>query len=309
MEIRNLRSFAVAVRLERFARAAETLGYTPSTITAHIQALEAELGAFLFFREGGVVRLTPEGEKLLPFAEQMVALAEQAGEAVRSPRVPCGPLLVGAAETLVDHRLGGFLEGFCRRYPDVSLSLCYGSCNEFRSALRRGTLDLALLLDRSSEDPDLEVLDLGEEPLAFAAAPDHPLASGPLTPPGLEEQTLILTEAGCYYRGHLEGVLEALGVHPRAVLSLGQTVPILQLVRAGGGITFLPRVALAGDFEAGTLTELAWEGPEFSLHALLTRCRLRPFGGPARAFWEAMEEHPWQEEAPEASLSVSDKIQ
>ena len=47
MEIRNLRSFAVAVRLERFARAAETLGYTPSTITAHIQALEAELGADL----------------------------------------------------------------------------------------------------------------------------------------------------------------------------------------------------------------------------------------------------------------------
>ena len=79
MEIRNLRSFAVAVRLERFARAAETLGYTPSTITAHIQALEAELGAFLFFREGGVVRLTPEGEKLLP--------ANRRGQRQRGPEI------------------------------------------------------------------------------------------------------------------------------------------------------------------------------------------------------------------------------
>ena len=100
MEIRHLRSFATAVRLGRVPWAAEALETTPSLVTSHIQALETELGVFLFFREGGVVRLTTEGEKLLPFAEGIVALAEQAGEAVRSPRVTCGPLQVGAPEVL-----------------------------------------------------------------------------------------------------------------------------------------------------------------------------------------------------------------
>ena len=306
MEIRHLRSFATAVRLGRVPWAAEALETTPSLVTSHIQALETELGVFLFFREGGVVRLTTEGEKLLPFAEGIVALAEQAGEAVRSPRVTCGPLQVGAPEVLTEHRLGAFLETFRQGHPHVTVNLCCPACREFLPALRQGTLDLALLLDRSVEDPDLEALDLGPEPQAFAVSPRHPLGGAPLTPSVLGGHTLLLGGTGSSCRDPLEACLEGQEVRPR-VLALSRADAALELAREGGGVALVPRIALAGDLEAETLAELAWEGPELSLRAFLVRSRQRPFAAPARAFWEALAKHPWQEEAPEASLAGSDK--
>lgn len=46
MEIRHLQTFITIVELEGFTKAADYLGYAQSTITAHIQILENELGKF-----------------------------------------------------------------------------------------------------------------------------------------------------------------------------------------------------------------------------------------------------------------------
>jgi DNA-binding transcriptional LysR family regulator len=78
MENFRLRVFrAVAHRLN-FRMAAEELLLTQSAVTQQIKALESELDVPLFDRAGGRVSLSPAGAALLPFAERLAALSEEA---------------------------------------------------------------------------------------------------------------------------------------------------------------------------------------------------------------------------------------
>ncbi|AGK99821.1 LysR family transcriptional regulator [Desulfoscipio gibsoniae] len=100
MEIRQLKAFVAVAKLYSFTRAAELLDYAQSSITAQVGSLEDELSTKLFERLGRQVVLTKDGEKLLPYAEQILKLTSEAKELVSSSAVPRGALSVGAVETL-----------------------------------------------------------------------------------------------------------------------------------------------------------------------------------------------------------------
>lgn len=68
MEIRQLNTFLAVASTLSFTRAAETLNYAQSSVTAQIQGLEEELGVPLFERLGRRVALSPAGLRLQPYA-------------------------------------------------------------------------------------------------------------------------------------------------------------------------------------------------------------------------------------------------
>ena len=61
-----IRAFEAAGRHENFSRAAEELGMTQAAISYQIRQLEDRVGAPLFVREKGRVRLSDSGRRLLP---------------------------------------------------------------------------------------------------------------------------------------------------------------------------------------------------------------------------------------------------
>ena len=84
MDIPKLRIFATVARLGNFTRAAELLYLTQPTVSQQLATLEAQIGAPLIERLPRRQRLTPAGEALLPYAEQILALADAAAEAARA---------------------------------------------------------------------------------------------------------------------------------------------------------------------------------------------------------------------------------
>src|SRR5204863_6926215 len=78
MALRELSAFREVARQSSFGRAAARLGYVQSTVSAQIQALEADLGVRLIDRLGRSIALTVAGEALLPVAERRLELAGQA---------------------------------------------------------------------------------------------------------------------------------------------------------------------------------------------------------------------------------------
>ena len=76
MEIRQLRTFQTVAHLLSFNRAAESLHYAQSSISAQIHALEEELGVQLFDRLGRRIMLTDAGAQLLDYAEKIVNLVD-----------------------------------------------------------------------------------------------------------------------------------------------------------------------------------------------------------------------------------------
>ena len=162
-----------------FTQAAAELKYAQSSVTSQIRALESSLGAELFDRLGSRIRLTEAGERLLPYARQIIELSEEARAAV-----------VGTGEPLghADRRHDGvadrptacspLLELFHHRYPGRAALAAHDLGDETRQALRQGTYDVGFLMERETEHAGLEVAVLAVEPLALVAAPGHPLADG-----------------------------------------------------------------------------------------------------------------------------------
>ncbi|MEV5876947.1 LysR family transcriptional regulator [Streptomyces sp. NPDC052101] len=266
MELRLLVTFEKVATVLSFTRAAAELSYAQSSVTGQIRALESALGVELFDRLGSRIRLTEAGERLLPYARQIIELAEEARAAVVEPAEPSGTLTVGTMESLTSYRLPPLLEYFHHRHPGVRLALRTTIGDETRQALRQGGYDVGFLMEEETEHPGLESAVLAVEPLALVAARGHALAGAAVTTAVLTNQPLLATEPGCAYRDLFERELTAL--KPVQFMEFGTIEATKRAAAAGLGITLLPEVTVAAELAEGSLVRLAWE-PPFTLRTQL----------------------------------------
>ena len=172
MDLSDLRIFAAVVREGGVTRAAERLHRVQSNVTTRVRQLEEELGVDLFLREGKRLRLSPAGQILLPYAERLLALAEEAKGAVQDPR-PRGVFRLGAMESTAAVRLPAPLTEYHRRHPGVVLELRTGNPQQLAAAILAGQIDAALVAEPIADAPFEKVLAFEEEAVIVAAA-DHP---------------------------------------------------------------------------------------------------------------------------------------
>ncbi|MDR3083044.1 MAG: LysR family transcriptional regulator [Streptomyces sp.] len=266
MELRLLITFEKVATVLSFTRAAAELAYAQSSVTSQIRALESSLGTELFDRLGSRIRLTEAGERLLPYARQIIELSEEARAAVADAEEPSGALTVGTMESLTSYRLPPLLELFHHRYPGVRLSLRTTIGDETRQALRQGTYDLGFLMEEETEHVGLETEVLAVEPLALVAAAGHPLAGREVTVSDLVRVPLLATEPGCAYRDLFERELTT--VAPVDFMEFGTIEATKRAAAAGLGIALLPEVTVAAEIAEGSLLRLRWE-PPFTLRTQL----------------------------------------
>src|SRR5258708_39881101 len=105
MELRQLEIFRILARELNFTRAATRAHCVQSNVTVQIRSMERELGVALFDRLGKQVRLTPQGQRLLPYAEKILHLLEEAATVTIGEQIPTGPFGVGYPESSVTYRL------------------------------------------------------------------------------------------------------------------------------------------------------------------------------------------------------------
>ncbi|KOU60383.1 LysR family transcriptional regulator [Streptomyces sp. MMG1533] len=290
MELRLLVTFEKVATVLSFTRAAAELRYAQSSVTGQIRALESSLGTELFDRLGSRIRLTEAGERLLPYARQIIELNEEARATVVGAEEPSGSLTVGTMESLTSYRLPPLLEFFHHRYPKVRLSLRTTLGDETRQALLRGTYDVGFLMEPETDHAGLESRVLAPEPLVLVAAPGHPLAAGAagLKTEDLAEVQLVGTEPGCPYRDLFESELAHRTGAPPPFMEFGTIEATKRGVAGGLGVALLPRMAVGGELASGALAELAWE-PPFQLYTQLAWRAGKRLPRHLRLFIEAAE--------------------
>lgn len=263
MEIRQLMAFRAVVQTHSITRAAAELGYSQSAVTAQIQNLESAVRVQLFERRRDGVRLTPSGERFLPYANRMLRLSEQARSAV-APDALSETLVIGAGESMTTYRLPEVIKHLHAVHPNVRLSL-----HAFREgpeaiagALTRGEVDVALTHAVAPGVLGHPTRRLAVEPVALVAAPGHPLARQPVvTDEQVRGAQTLIIQPDCVFDAVLHAGLEAGGPRVLAPLQLGTVEAVKIAARSGLGIALLPRVALADALGDGELVELAWRPP------------------------------------------------
>ncbi|ALF87396.1 MULTISPECIES: LysR family transcriptional regulator [Ralstonia solanacearum species complex] len=257
MDLASLEIFRTVVREGGVTRAATQLHRVQSNVTTRIRQLEASLGVQLFVREGKRMVLTPAGQTLLAYADDILRLAAEARQAVQ-PREPHGRLRIASMESTAASRLPALLATLHQRWPRVQLELVTLPTRQALQALSRFEVDCAFLAETACLAPmraSLTTLPAFAEELVLIAHRAHPpirRAADVRTP------ALLAFEPGCAYRQLVEDWFEADAVVPSRVLELGSYHAIIACAAAGIGVALVPRSVL----------ELYSNTPEVSVHAL-----------------------------------------
>ncbi|MBR2000920.1 MAG: LysR family transcriptional regulator [Firmicutes bacterium] len=260
MDIKNLITFIQVAELSNFTKAAQTLGYSQSTISFQIKQLEQELDCQLFERINHTVALTERGRELLEYAHKITRLAdEMIDDAKEEPEIH-GNIRLAMADSLCSSLLDhSFLE-FRNRYPGINLRIANAGTDELLRLMNHNEADAILTLDSHLYNVDYVIVGEEEIKTYFVASPSHPLATAShLDIRDLLDHPFILTEKGMSYRRLLDETLAASSLEVRPVLELGRTDLICNVVEQGIGISFLPEYVIRDRIEAGTLVTLPVE--------------------------------------------------
>lgn len=240
MDLDDLLIFRTVVDAGGITRAAERLHRVQSNVTTRIRQLEDKLGTPLFIREGKRLQLSPAGQTLLPYAERLLALADEARHAVRSDE-PQGPLALGAMDSTAATRLPGPLAAFVARHPLVRLSLKTGNPQQLTAAVLAGTLDAALVTDPPADVRLARTAIYREELVIIGPASLKALAPRSPTP-----DAMVSFEPGCPHCARLEQWYARRGRTPSQRVEISSYHALLGCVAAGMGIALVPRRVLDG---------------------------------------------------------------
>ncbi|MGH3088215.1 MAG: LysR family transcriptional regulator [Rubrobacteraceae bacterium] len=276
--VAQLRTF-LAVRSEGSIKgAAEQLVVTRPSVSGAISALEREVGAKLVERYGRGVRLTAAGAALVPFASRALGLLEEGRRAALDAADPERlELSIAAVNTAGEYIVPPVIRAFRLRHPraDIRLEVSNRAGVFRRVELRRADVGIG---GSPPESGELEGTPFLDNELVVVAAPDHDLAARRgLSFAELEGATWLLRENGSGTRIFVRNLLAEKGIQP-PTMTIGSNGAIKQSVRAGLGVSLLPRQAVALELAMGLLKEidLKEELPLRRWYALY------PGGGPGR---------------------------
>ena len=227
-----LRTFVAIVDNKGFTRAAERIERTQSTVSLQIKKLEDGLGRRVFERDPGRdLKLTPDGEILLNYARQMLRLGDEARSRLMEPDV-IGTVRLGTPEDFASAHLPDVLARFTRAHPRVALEVNCDFTVNLLDGFSKGQYDL-VLFKREPQGPGGGV-GVWRELLIWTASPRLLIAPDEALP-------LVLAPVPDVYRKRALATLDAVGRRWRIVYTSPSLAGLQAAVKAGLGITVLPR--------------------------------------------------------------------
>ena len=147
LDLGTLRSFVTIADSGSMTRAAGRLFMTQSAISMQIKRLENSLGMSVFDRSSQGMSTTTEGEQLLHFANQMLAINDEAMGRLTSPDYE-GQIRIGAPCDVIYPHIPTILKEFSRDFPRVQIKLSSGSTVKLKSQYKQGLLDVVLTTEQ-----------------------------------------------------------------------------------------------------------------------------------------------------------------
>jgi len=257
LEIRHLQLVAAVADAGGVTRAGRVLHLSQSALSHQLRDAEDRLGTRLFDRVGKRMVLTLAGERVLRSARAVLDELQRAEEDVRAAGARPRKILRLTTEcNTVYHWLPARLRLLERRHPEVETQVVAGATNDPLPSLLEGRIDLAIVY-RKTRDARLRVRPLFRDEQVVVLPPGHRLEGRAfVVAADLAAEHLILystpREANLVFRE----VLIPARVSPARVTHIQLTEAIVEMVKAGLGVSVLARWAVAPQLERGELKAL-----------------------------------------------------
>lgn len=274
MKIRSLPDLEVFVRaaeLGSLSAAARQLDLSPALASASLKRLESELGVPLMLRSTRSLRLTREGERLLPAARLALAgLRDVAEEIATGRQVVRDHLQISLPSDLGRNHILAWLDEFQLRWPEVSFQLQF---SDRLANVYRQPVDLAIRYGQPA-DSSLVALPLhAANRRILCASPAYLAAHGaPVTPAELSRHNCLCFRLGdeLHDHWHFTRGNEEIRVEVSGDRAGDDGDAVRRWALAGRGIACKSGLDIADDLAAGRLIRLCpdWQGEAAPLSLL-----------------------------------------
>jgi len=220
---------------------------TQPPLTQAMHSLEASLEVALFDRTRRRVALTPGGEALLTYAQQLIRASDELPRIVKAAAEgQTGRLRLAFASTVAYGRMPGWVSGFRHANPDVLLELREATLDVQLDALGADEVDAGFVLHALGAAPiGLSALTLLVEPFLVALPVNHRLANRRrVSFADIAPDPIVL-----FPRHIMPSLFDALlsyyhvkGISPHIAQEAIEMQTIVSLVAAGMGIAWVPQV-------------------------------------------------------------------
>ena len=227
MDSSLLKVFVEVARENSITKAANKLNFAQSNVTSRIKQLEKSIGFALFHRVPKGVILSKEGEKLYPYAVEIVKKVELATFSMKNINNQ-EHLIIGSTESNATTRIVPFLVQLHSDFPNMSLELITNTTREITKELLDYKVDIAFI-SGVPKHSDLIVLNKVEEDIVVV---EPKIGDAP--------NVFLSFKNGCAYNEFGQTYLKNSSNEDFKTLEFGNYEIILGCVKAGMGKSLLP---------------------------------------------------------------------
>lgn len=231
-EIDVLKTFIAVAETGSVKYAAERVGRSPAAVSMQMKKLESLVGAPVFRRSEGAMRLSDGGDRLMPHAHRILEANDTALTALLSQDIH-GMVRIGLCLENIETRMPEILAGFSRAHSGVTVNITAGDAQDLSAMLAANALDIALLTTGGGVPYLEQDRLLYEQPLVWAAHRNsHRVAENPLQ--------IAVAPVGCPWRDAALNSLQRAGIEYRISYLSNVSESQLAAVRADLAVAALP---------------------------------------------------------------------
>ncbi|WPO50091.1 LysR family transcriptional regulator [Pseudomonas sp. S1Bt23] len=256
MNLKFLETFVWVARLKSFRLTADKLFTTQASISSRIAVLEGELGVKLFLRDSRGVSLTPEGLKVLDYAEQMMDTMQALKQSIETRSSKVGRIRIGVMDTVIHTWLSPLVARMMDSYPQVEIELVADTSLNLCDQLQKGFLDLILQTDLLRQE-SIRSLELASHPMGWIVASHSIYNREYANLAELARERIITYSKNSLPHQEVLSLMQANGVTAPRLNCVNSVSAITRLLRDGFGIGALPPVLVSEELARGELTLLA----------------------------------------------------
>jgi DNA-binding transcriptional LysR family regulator len=261
---RRLAVFKAVVDCGGINAAADHLEISQPSVSAHIRALEAQVGSPLFARRRGRTNQTTTiGQAIYTYACQSLDKSREMDLELRKlQRGEKQGFLLGSQRNFTNHVLPAHLADFLQQHPEARISVHSETQDALIRMLASSVFDVCLLLGYG-DAPDFHAEVVGSEQLVIIASPEHSLSGKKqIDPAVLSEYPFVAgLETSYFFRLTRESLRQVGVIDYPVALHLQDTVAVKQAVKLKVGVACTMASAVESEVEKNELVILDVAAP------------------------------------------------
>ncbi len=260
MNLQNLKSFYITVKLNSISKAAKELHLTQPGLSMQLQALEKELDSKLLIRSNRGVELTDAGKILFDYAETILSLQSNIERDLSNFKSSKKELYLGACKAIGEHALPCSIYIFKHEHKDISINFNICNSQEVIKRLKDNSINLGIIQE-DIEDEGIVTELIAEDPLLLVTS--SPAQKKNLSLEEFLQLPLISREKGSGTRKAIEKALKKVSLQPNdlnIMYQLNSMEAIKSSVVSGKGTAFIPKLTIERELYENTLQVIEVEG-------------------------------------------------